>query len=270
MVLRTPSFYSTFKVKKRSGEYREIDAPRVFLKTVQRYILDCILNSIPPHDSAVGFRRSFSTATGAARHIGHRFVWSIDLTDFFPSIKKEAVTRVFEMIGFPHEGAYFLAGLCCLNGKLPQGAPTSPAIANLVFLEADVQISNLSENQDVTYTRYADDLTFSCEKPLDPMFRTKITELISHYGFAINHRKTRLMGPRCRREVTGLSVNEKLSIVRPLRRKLRAMFHRVGQSPESFIDSKEKLLGYSSWISIYHPIEGRNYRELALLIPSKS
>jgi len=269
MVLAAPRYYSAFKIKKKNGEYREINAPRVFLKTVQRYILDCVLGPVKPHKCAVGFRRSFSPATGAERHVGHKFVWNIDLRDFFPSIKKEMVTTVFEKIGLPHKGAYFLAGLCCLEGKLPQGAPTSPALANLVFIQADRRIANLAQKHGITYTRYADDLTFSYDEPIDPAFRKTVTEMVGQLGFSINTRKTRLMGPRCRREVTGLTVNEKVSIPRTVRRKLRAMFHKVSQNPEEFADAREKLLGFASWVSVYHPADGSRYRDVALRIPFK-
>jgi len=90
----------------------------------------------------------------------------------------------------------------------------------------------------------------------------------SWIGYSINTTKSRLMGPRCRREVTGLTVNEKVSIPRPIRRRLRARFHQVSTHPKKFVQCREELLGYANWVSHFHPKEGRLYRKVALSIPS--
>ena len=269
MVIRTSRYYRGFKIKKPSGGNREIWAPRVFLKTVQRYVLDCMLAPIVPHEAATGFRRDIGIRDGAQRHVGRPFLWNIDLKDFFPSINQSQVTGLFSQLGFPHQASYFLSGLCCLRGKLPQGAPTSPAIANLILFPTDTEIGTLARRNRIIYTRYADDLTFSGTHPISDEFRREVGVLIESAGFRINKSKSRLMGPRCRREVTGLVVNRKVSIPRETRRKLRARFHRVSVHPERFTKQKGKLLGYASWVSQYRPKEGHRYRAIAEAIPSE-
>jgi retron-type reverse transcriptase len=270
MAVASDEYYRSFKIKKKNGKFRELSAPRVFLKTVQRYILDCILSPLELHKAAVGFRRGVSVGDGAARHVAHKFMWNIDIKDFFPSIKKSTVRELFENAGFPDQSAYFLAGLCCLHERLPQGAPTSPAIANLVFYDLDESLFTEAKKLSLTYTRYADDLSFSGDKPIPQSFRGTVERKISAFGFEINPSKSRLMGPRCRREVTGLAINEKVSVPRETRRKLRARFHRVSLSPKRFVDQKEVLLGYAAWISQYHPEQGKEFLEIALQIPSRS
>jgi retron-type reverse transcriptase len=267
MVVEPQKYYRAFRIKKKNGKYREITAPRVFLKTIQRYILDCILAPLDVHPAAIGFRRRLSPRDGAERHVGRKFLWNIDLKDFFPSITKRGVLELFERVGFPAKGAYFLAGLCCLNDRLPQGAPTSPAISNLIFHELDEAISKEAEGQSVTYTRYADDLSFSSDKPIPGPFRRAVSRAIGGFGFTINPDKSRLMGPRCRREVTGLTVNEKVSVPRETRRKLRARFHQAALEPKKHTADKAVLLGYAVWISQYHPRDGKRFREIAEAIP---
>lgn len=270
MAVEPEKYYRAFSIKKKNGKFREISAPRVFLKTVQRYILDCILSPIEVHASATGFRRNMSIQVGAGRHVGHRFVWNIDLKDFFPSIRKAAVRRLFTEIGFPDKSAYFLAGLCCLHDRLPQGAPTSPVISNLVFYELDERIFKEAKKVSITYTRYADDLSFSSGKPIPESFRSAISAVIKSSGFTIHPDKSRLMGPRCRREITGLTVNEKVSVPRETRRKLRARFHHAALDPAKFVKDKAVLLGYAAWISQYHPAEGRRFHEIAMTVPSEA
>jgi retron-type reverse transcriptase len=261
MVIAPHKYYRTFMREKKSGGQREITAPRIFLKTVQRYILDCILTPLPVHACAVGFVRGRNLTTGAQVHVGHPFLWNIDLKDFFPSIKQDNVTKAFESMGYPPEAAYFLSGLCCLNGSLPQGAPTSPALANIIFRSADKELSKLAKENKIRYTRYADDLSFSSRSPIPDEFRKSVAVMIKKYGFTINKSKSRLMGPRCRREVTGLTVNQQLSIPREKRRQLRAMFHQAVRQPTLAEERKQQLRGYIAWISQYHPKEAARYLE---------
>jgi len=144
MVKRPVRYYNSFEIRKKNGQQRLITAPRVFLKTVQRYILDCILSQVAPHDAACGFRRGFNCAYGAYRHVGRPYLWNIDLANFFPTITKAQVTQVFRNIGYPDSAAFFLSGLCCLEHRLPQGAPTSPALANLVTIPMDAKLDHVS------------------------------------------------------------------------------------------------------------------------------
>jgi len=270
MVAEPWRYYRAFSIKKRSGEFRQMTAPRVFLKTVQRYILDCILNQIPTHRAAVGFKPKCSVVDGARLHVGQPFLWNIDVKDFFPSITQGRVIRVFMDSGFPEEAARFLARLCCLNGVLPQGAPTSPAISNLVFLALDEALARAASDAGTRYTRYADDMTFSSGKPIGQDFRLQVTRLLNCSGFQLNTQKSRLMGPLTRREVTGLTVNERVSVPRLMRRNLRARFYQVSLNPGAFSGQKEVLNGYALWLHQYHPAEAGRYKAIVERIPSEA
>jgi RNA-directed DNA polymerase len=268
MAISPSSYYRTFQIQKKSGGQRSITAPRVFLKTVQRYILDCILSELPLHAAATGFRRGSNCSLGANQHVGCRYLWNIDMADFFPSITKAQVTKVFEESGYPRDAAFFLSGLCCLDKRLPQGAPTSPALSNLVARPLDEALSNLSNSAQVKYTRYADDLSFSSGQLLSESFRNDVVRIINEFGFSLQPRKTRLMGPAIRREVTNLTVNQQVSISRDRRRQLRAYFHHIQSDPSAFITQKERAVGYASWLFDYHPAEGRKALAISRSIPN--
>jgi RNA-directed DNA polymerase len=270
MVTHAKKYYTSFQIKKKNGDPRIITAPRVFLKTIQRYILDCILSPLPLHPAATGFRRGFNCSMGAGQHVGCRFLWNIDIANFFPSITQKQITSVFESIGYPSSAAYFLSGLCCLEKRLPQGAPTSPALANLAVTSLDKALSTMSEKAGINYTRYADDLSFSSNNPLSQAFRKKVIAAIHKVGFKLQRRKTRLMGPKIRREVTGLTVNDRVSIPRFRRRQLRAYFHKIRIDPSPFIEEKSRAIGLASWLYDYHPKEGEIALAAAKSIPNTS
>jgi RNA-directed DNA polymerase len=120
---------------------------------------------------------------------------------------------------------------------------------------------------EIVYTRYTDDLSFSSLKPIPEDFRALVMRIIRQAGFDLNPRKSRLMGPRCGRQVTGLTVNEKISIPRQKRRLLRAKFHNVGKNPTAFVSQKARLVGFASWVFDHHPREGKTYLEIAHSIP---
>jgi retron-type reverse transcriptase len=239
----------------------------VFLKTVQRYILDCILSQVEPHTAAVGFRRGLNCGDGARRHVGRQYVWNIDLADFFRTITKAQIVGVFQRIGYSDAAAYFLAGLCCLEHRLPQGAPTSPALANLVTTPLDEELTSAAKSAGLVYTRYADDMTFSSMAPILAAFRDGVVHTIAARGFALAPTKTRLMGPATRREVTGLTINQQVSIPRRRRRELRAYFHRISHAAEQFAPEKQRALGYARWLYDYHPMEGAKALQVVAQIP---
>jgi retron-type reverse transcriptase len=269
IALRPRGYYREFEIAKRNGRKRTIQAPRVFLKTIQRYILDCILAPVSLHEAACGFRRGHSCSTGAKQHVQRPFLWNIDLQDFFPSIGRGRVVQAFSALGYLPNAALLLASLCCLDEALPQGAPTSPALANIVFAPIDGQLASLAKNSGSCYTRYADDLSFSRMEPITEKFRQAVVQVIRDAGFRINSRKSRLMGPKCSRQVTGLTVNEKVSIPRQRRRQLRARFHHVRRNPLAFVAMKEQLVGFAAWVAEHHPAEGRRYLEIAHSIPDR-
>jgi retron-type reverse transcriptase len=156
-----------------------------------------------------------------------------------------------------------LTGLSLLDGKLPQGAPTSPQLANLVFLPCDGQIVNLAERHGVAYSRYADDLTFSADHPISPGFIGNVIRLIEGHSFRINQQKLRSAGPGQRLMTTGMVVNVTIHPVRRLRRQLRARFHQAEINPTQFTEQAHQLLGWAAYVNMYDRDLGSKYLSTA-------
>jgi hypothetical protein len=194
---------------------------------MQRLLLDILLNSAEMEDCVCGFRVGRSIVDNAKPHGGSVFVLNIDIQDFFPTIHFGRVKGFFHRrFGFPEEVAVLLAQLTTHNGILPQGAPTSPAIANLVCQKLDKRLAAWAEKEEFQYTRYVDDMTFSSN---DGRLLTQIPfilKIINDEGFDINPRKLRVMRRGGRQEVTGLVVNRKRpSLPRERLRWLRVVIH---------------------------------------------
>lgn len=268
MAARPARFYNTYKVPKKSGGFRTITAPRVYLKQIQRYLLDCILANESLPDCVVGFTRGKTSADGAAIHSGNTFLLNIDIKNFFPSVTKTQVVDAFQAIGYNEKSSEFLAKLSTLDNVLPQGAPTSPALSNLVFQKTDLNILKICAENRISYSRYADDLSFSSNAPIENSFQDSIKNTIHEAGFCLNNEKTRLLGPRCRREVTGIVINERIGIPRIHRRRIRAIFHKASANPYGFSTRRSELAGYIGWIGQLHSEEAENYRDILSRIPT--
>jgi RNA-directed DNA polymerase len=216
---------------KTDGSARLIEAPKSGLKYLQRRILSHILERIPPHLAVHGFIKRRSIKTFAAPHTGQRVVLRMDLKDFFPSFRAARIQAFFRTIGYPESVADLLGGICTtsapqalckllpLHGQphLPQGAPTSPALANLCFRRMDCRLTGLAQAAGASYTRYADDLAFSggeaFERCVD-RFPAHVAAILSEEDFRVNHRKTRIMRQGGRQHLAGLVVNDHLNIRR--------------------------------------------------------
>ncbi len=220
----TVSHYIRFKIPKKTGGDRLISAPMPRLKRVQHWILDQILEKIPQHSAAHGFRRGRSIVTNAQPHIGTDVVINLDLKDFFPSISYKRVKGIFQALGYAESIATVLGLLCTeaeveevrLDGKtyfvatsdrhLPQGAPTSPALTNLLCRRLDKRLANMATSQGFTYSRYADDLTFSTsgDTVRNICNILKHTEnIVTHEGLTLHPDKTRVLRSSQQQEVTG-------------------------------------------------------------------
>ena len=151
-------FYREFTIPKRRGGTRQIHAPYAAVATVQAWISESILSRIDVSDRAHGFVRLRSPVTNALEHLGARCILRIDIKDFFPTVNLPRVIAIFQSIGYNHEASYALARACTLDNKLPQGASTSPQLANLVARRLDARLEALAKSLDLVYTRYADDL----------------------------------------------------------------------------------------------------------------
>jgi RNA-directed DNA polymerase len=220
-VVNSPNnHYRHFKIKKRIGGFREISTPFPALLDMQYWIFDNILKKIPIHYCAHGFAYKKSILTNARIHAGQKELLKLDLKDFFPSIKINRIISVFKSLGYPNNISFYLAAICSYNECLPQGAPTSPMLSNIIVKSIDNRLIKLSNKFNLKYTRYADDLTFSGDL-IPAKFIEYITAVIEDEGFYVNVSKTRLYKNKSKRIVTGISVIEsQLKLPRDYKRNL--------------------------------------------------
>jgi retron-type reverse transcriptase len=258
-------YYLSFPIRKSNGKLRWLDAPQEPLKHMQVNILKEILYKFKPHPAAIGFCVGKSVKTGAEQHLGNKTVLCMDISNFFPSIENNDVARVFAYLlskldkkipgMFDPATKQFdlniLTKLTTYNGSLPQGAPTSPAIANIFCLNLDKILTEWSKKNNLIYTRYADDLTFSHkDKHFDiAMLIPEVTKIIQDYGFTVNKNKTRILRPHRRMQITGVVINDKLGVAKYKWRNLRAFLHNVEKSGQSLtLDEYRTTRGQIEWI----------------------
>jgi retron-type reverse transcriptase len=260
MVNNANSFYYSFSIPKRKGGEREISAPFPTLLSAQRWIYENILMKQPLHECSKGFVKASSIVDNARPHLKQKHLLKIDIKDFFPSIKINRVISVFRVLGYTKRISYYLASICCLNGKLPQGAPTSPCLSNIIAKRLDYRLNGLAKKCNFFYTRYADDITFSGENISLGIIKL-VESIMSSEGFEVNKSKTKLIREKGQRIVTGISVSsEKLTIPKKSKRETRKNIHFILKNGLfghlSRIDSHdpiyvERLLGYLFfWLSV--------------------
>ncbi len=231
--------YTTYSVPKRRGGERVISSPITALKLIQRKLNQVLQAVLELKPSVHGFVRGRGIVTNASSHVGRCQVLNVDLQDFFPTINFGRVRGVFRAKPYERnaEVATVLAQICCHGNQLPQGAPSSPVVANMVCARLDGQLQRLARSCHSTYTRYADDITFSttasrfpgrlCRKQEDASVAIgpDLQAVITSNGFFVNPGKVRLSGAAERQRVTGLTVNEFPNVDRRLVRQIRAMLH---------------------------------------------
>jgi RNA-directed DNA polymerase len=237
--LRKSRQYDRFTIARRKGGTpREICAPIKPIKDLQRRLADVLTSCYEAPVHVHGFVPERSSVSNAHVHVGKEWVFRADISDFFPSINFGRVIGMFRAFPFeyPDDVASLLAALCCYENELPQGAPTSPIIANYISRRMDTHLAQLARSERCHYSRYADDLCFSTDRTTFPKsigFRegdahqagTALSTIVTENGFAINDEKTRLTGRTQRQRVTGLVVNEKVNVPRNYIRELRGLLH---------------------------------------------
>ncbi|HZI18673.1 MAG TPA: reverse transcriptase family protein [Pyrinomonadaceae bacterium] len=254
--------YTEFEVAKRSGGTRPIAEPSRPLKRVQRLVLRRLLGKLRAHPAAHGFERGRSIVTNARLHAGKRVVLRLDLEDFFGSIKAGRVETYFRRVGWDGEAASLLARICTHRGSLPQGAPTSPRLSNLVNFRLDSRLAALARRFGADYTRYADDLTFSFAEDSSAAYRvvlSAVRKIVAEEGYRLHTRKKLRVSRRHRRQtVTGLVVNVRASLPRETRRWLRAVEHRARTGRETTL-TPAQLAGWRALRAMVdYPPGGRN------------
>ncbi|MES1156364.1 MAG: reverse transcriptase family protein [Alphaproteobacteria bacterium] len=282
--------YSYALVRKREGPPRLIESPKSRLKAVQRRILHEILDHVPPHAHAHGFVRGRSCISSAQLHAGEHVVVRLDLRRFFSSIQSMRVHGIFRAIGYPWATARLLTGLCttCTPAAalaaisdwrarqeytaphLPQGAPTSPALANLCAWRLDQRLTGLARRIGINYSRYADDLCFSGDQAFArgmSGFLSMVETIVREEGFALNPSKTRVMRASSTQRVTGVVVNQHVNMARKEYDALKAILHNcrttadpASQNREGHPNLKAHLDGRIGWVEQLNPHRGLKLR----------
>lgn len=226
----TPT-YREHQIRKKHGGWRRLSIPDDATKAMQRRILRRLLGRLKAHPAAMAYERGLSIAHNARPHVGKAVVVKLDLVDFFPSLTAQRCDRYFRFIGWNPEAAALLTRLCTHEDRLPQGAPTSPRISNLLMLAFDERIRRYVARRRGVYTRYADDITISFPKDYPRHIRGVIQfveRTARSFGLVVHRAKKRLVLRRHQQQrVTGLVVNEKAQLPRSVRRKLRAAAHHL-------------------------------------------
>ncbi|HTS31241.1 MAG TPA: reverse transcriptase family protein [Bryobacteraceae bacterium] len=283
---------------KQSGRIRLIEAPKPRLKVLQRRILAGILEKIPPHPAVHGFVQGRSIRTFAVPHAGRQVVLRMDLRDFFPSIRRARIQALFRTLGYPEPVADLLGGICTnaaphdawknpgldvdlhqlwearvlySHPHLPQGAPTSPALANLCAYRVDCRLAGLAQSAGAHYTRYADDLAFSGGDEFGrcvERFSLHVAAVLEEEGFHVHHRKTRIMRRGVRQHLAGLVVNRHPNVMRRDFERLKAILTncvRLGpesQNRDAHPHFRMHLEGRVSFVESINPGKGKRLRAI--------
>ncbi len=292
------SHYHYRWLPKRDGTARLIESPKLRLKFLQRAILHAILDRIPPHEAAHGFRVGRSVSTFVERHTGRDLVLRLDLKDFFTRITRPRVIALFLTAGYPESVAQLLAGLCTHRTPsqvwrtrpggirrgmgqeearrlemphLPQGAPSSPAVANLVAYRLDCRLDGLARSVGAMYSRYADDLLFSGEATFARVasrFLIQVGAIALEEGFEVNSRKTRLMHRSVSQRAGGLVINAHPNLPRGDYDRLKAVLHNcvkhgpVGQNRDRVENFAAHLAGRVAHLRHVNPVRGERLQHL--------
>ena len=293
--------YSHFIIPKKSGGVRFIDAPKPRLLYLQRRLLEVLVKMHKPRNPVHGFVRKRSAITNAEEHLNRKHVMNIDLKDFFPTITQDRVSGLLRILGIPSDVRAAILSICCANGRLPQGAPTSPVFSNMICLRMDRQLMGFCKTRRIKYSRYADDLTFSLYTAPHQLFSESVPSpgklassqisrelksIILDNGFVLNEDKLRYFGPSSRKEVTGLIVSDFVNVPRKFVRNIRATIFDIEKNGYPAAQIKfstlyrktnplsEHLRGKIVWISQVKGLNDAVYLGLARrynnLFPDKS
>ena len=220
----TSSFYRKCEEPKSGGGIRVFLKPQGELKRIQKLIDRRILKHIPTHPIIHSYRKGRSQVTNAELHVGKSYVLKADRKDFFPTITPAIVDDVFRNLGFGNALAKLLTSICTHEDQLPQGAPTSPAIANLVQVPLARRLYSLAKQHGVTCSIFGDDVYLSGSQRVNNL-KNLVFRIIEDGGFALNQEKSKVLTSDEQQLVTGVVVNEKTNVSKSYRREVRAIIH---------------------------------------------
>ena len=285
-------------LSQRGGKVRLLEMPKHRLKTIQRRLLHEILDRIPPHEAAHGYRAGRSLVTYAAPHAAQKIIVRFDLRHFFPSIQSSRVHALFRTTGYPRAVARALTGVCTnvvpeevwraspgrddrsadesarrrfSRRHLPQGAPTSPALANLCAYGLDCRLAGLAASVGGHYTRYADDLVFSGGERLERCarrFHVAVCRVALEEGFEVHTRKTHFMRQGVRQQAGGVVLNVRPNVRRQEFDRLKATLTNCvrhgprGQDRDGHADFRGHLAGRVAYVAMLNPARGQKLRAL--------
>lgn len=247
--------YSEFTIPKKNGSERKILAPDRKLKIIQYSILSILESLFKPNAAIHGFCKTKSIQSNAIHHVNCIDLLNVDIEDYFPSINTSRISSVLQLTPFSFDKnfASALAKLCTLNGSLPQGAPTSPIVSNIICQRLDRKLKNFAKTHKLYYTRYADDITFSSKfRKINRNLITLLNNIVVTEGLKLNSDKTRISSKHQSQIVTGIVINEKLNVNRKKIREVRAMIHNFAVN----YSSNQKLINEYNATSIINKIKG--------------
>ena len=243
--------YRCFKIKKANGTARNILEPDYLLKQVQTNLLQNVLSSIPVSSYATAYYKGADVISNAAPHLCQKKILKLDIRNFFENIDFMKVYKsVFKSIYYPPAVRTLFTNLCCYDNYLPQGAPTSAVISNIVMKPFDEHIGKWCEERQIIYTRYCDDMTFSGDFDIDTV-KNKVKNFLEKLDFRLNYKKTKVLSKNKRQIITGIVVNEKIQTSKMYRKNIRQEIYYIKKLGISFhlkyhnIDVKEIKYLYS-------------------------
>lgn len=244
--------YTRRNIPKRRGGMRTLDVPDAATRDLQRHILHRLLKRLRAHPAARGFEKGHSIVTNALPHAGQAVIVKLDIKDFFNSTTAARIDLYFRRVGWDAKAAALLTRLVTQNGGLPQGAPTSPRLSNLVNYGLDESLGRFAKHRKITYTRYADDMTFSCPKDYPTRVRgivRRVRYALKRVGYELNGAKTQTLRQHQRQRVTGLVVNDQPNLPRDVRRRLRAVAHHHATGQPATL-TPAQLAGYEALLKM--------------------
>jgi RNA-directed DNA polymerase len=257
--------YNSFSILKSGGGHRLIQAPVRELKGIQAWILRNILDKLATSPYATAYIKDKSISDNAKPHQNNRFFICIDLEDFFPTISVQRVGKLFLRLGYSKRASAILAHLCTFEGRLPQGAVTSPSISNIIASKLDRRIAGYTSKRNIIFTRYADDITLSSNnRNLLHQSLSRVIKIIKTEHFRVNDAKLRILGPRTRVAITGLIKNSseaKFSIGRTKKRHMRAVIHHhfLKNDKDSRYSTELSIIG---WLSYLKSVDLESFEKL--------
>jgi RNA-directed DNA polymerase len=249
-------YYRQFSIPKRTGGQRLLSSPDAYLKRAQNWIRQNILSALPISPHATAYSKGSKTFLNAARHSDKRYVLRMDLKNFFDNIKFNAVEEVFTEAGYNAAVSNFLAELCTFDLGIPQGAPTSPRLSNLISRKMDAAISIDAWIVGASYTRYADDIVLSSDDLASVKeLQSSAEKIVMSQGFSVNKAKTWIAGPGHRKKITGLVIGSNgVGIGRKSERYLRAMIHQLSAQRSNYESRLARINGYLSYVRDVDPV----------------